>query len=385
MPTLQVYLPQDRWRALARGVALPESTTGATLFADISGFTQLTESFTQALGPRRGAEELSRQINAVYDALIAAIEHYGGSVITFAGDAITCWFDSRSLLSLPAEPGECAVAAALALQATMAAFPALGLKVVVTSGPARRYVVGDPAQQWLDVLAGATLARLATAEHLAARGEILVDAALAAGLPIAAWRTAENGERFAVVPPSAHALLPAGASLPLTALPELIPEAAVLRPYILPAVWEREQSGLGAFLTELRPAVALFLHFTGLDYDGDAEAQRQLNDFICRAQVLVARYEGALLQLNIGDKGSYLYAVFGAPIAHEDDARRAVQAALALRQLSATLAWLPPVQIGLAQGVMRTGAYGGQTRRTYGALGEAVNLAARLMEAAAPG
>jgi class 3 adenylate cyclase len=37
---------------------------------------------------RRGAEEITRRINAVYDALIGAIERYGGSVISFAGDLL---------------------------------------------------------------------------------------------------------------------------------------------------------------------------------------------------------------------------------------------------------------------------------------------------------
>ena len=41
------------------------------------------------------------------------------------------------------------------------------------------------------------------------------------------------------------------------------------------------------------------------------------------------------------------------------------------------------LQMGISQGVMRVGAYGGQTRRTYGALGDDVNLAARLMQTAA--
>jgi tetratricopeptide (TPR) repeat protein len=44
-----------------------------------------------------------------------------------------------------------------------------------------------------------------------------------------------------------------------------------------------------------------------------------------------------------------------------------------------------PLRIGIAQGVMRVGAYGGVTRRTYGALGDEVNLAARLMTTAGPG
>src|SRR5215207_4372567 len=93
MDQLRVYLPQDRRAALARGELLPEHTRGATLFADISGFTPLTEALDRALGPRQGAEALTRQLNQIYDALIAEVERYSGSVIGFAGDSITCWFE----------------------------------------------------------------------------------------------------------------------------------------------------------------------------------------------------------------------------------------------------------------------------------------------------
>jgi class 3 adenylate cyclase len=66
---LVAYLPQDRQRALALGEDLPERTTGVALFADISGFTPLTEALDRALGARRGAEARVQQINQVYEAL----------------------------------------------------------------------------------------------------------------------------------------------------------------------------------------------------------------------------------------------------------------------------------------------------------------------------
>jgi class 3 adenylate cyclase len=95
MDLLNSYLPSDRRRVLARGETMPERTTGAALFADISGFTPLTERLERTLGPRRGAEELTHQLNQVYDALIAEIDSYVGSEIRFAGDAVTCWFDEK--------------------------------------------------------------------------------------------------------------------------------------------------------------------------------------------------------------------------------------------------------------------------------------------------
>ena len=109
METFVVYIPQDRRRALASGIPLPAHTSGSALLADISGFTPLTEALARSLGARRGAEELTRLLNEVYDALIAAVDRSGGSVIGFAGDGITCWFDDRDDPAAP-RAVECAVA-----------------------------------------------------------------------------------------------------------------------------------------------------------------------------------------------------------------------------------------------------------------------------------
>ncbi|MBA3470877.1 MAG: adenylate/guanylate cyclase domain-containing protein [Herpetosiphonaceae bacterium] len=202
---LRPYLPPDRYAAIVQGITLPDRASGAVLFADISGFTALTAALAAQLGMRRGAEEVTRQIDAVYAALIGVLDHYGGSVVGFSGDAITCWF--------AADAGGRATRCALAMQTTMAAFAArrlpdgttsaLAIKVAVASGSVRRFLVGEPAIQRLDVLAGATLERLAQAEALASSGEVVLDAAtaqrLADHITISAWRESAAGDPVAVV------------------------------------------------------------------------------------------------------------------------------------------------------------------------------------------
>jgi class 3 adenylate cyclase/tetratricopeptide (TPR) repeat protein len=131
--------------------------------------------------------------------------------------------------------------------------------------------------------------------------------------------------------------------------------------------------------------VTLFLRFQGIDYDHDEAGYEKLDRYIRWIQGVVNRYEGHLLQITIGDKGSYTCIAFGAPIAHEDDAIRAVSSALELSKPPQDLAFIKPAQIGVAQGQMLAGAYGSPSRRTYGAMSDEINLSARLMEAAAPG
>jgi adenylate cyclase len=386
--TLDAYLPIDRRQALARGAALPDRVEGAALFADISGFTPLTEALVQELGPQRGVEELTHHLNRVFDALIAELHRFGGSVIGFGGDAITCWLEG--------DTGLRATACALAMQQAMGPFAAvtipsggtftLAMKVAVATGAARRFLVGDPGIHLIDVLAGATLDRLAKAEHHAGRGEVVLDAqtvhALGDQVQIGAWRHDDGTEeRFGVVEGLA-------AQVGDTPWRSLAPGAQVerqVRSWLLPPVYELLRAGRGEFLAELRPVVVLFCRFTGIDYDGDDQAGEKLDAYIRWIQSVLARYEGYLLFLSMGDKGSYLGAAFGAPIAHEDDAERAVSAALELRVLPGELDFVKDVQIGISQGRMLAGAYGGTARRTYGVMGDDVNLAARLMEAAAPG
>lgn len=387
MEQLNAYIPMDRRQALARGIVLPDRLSGAALLADISGFTPLTEALARELGTRRGAEELTGHLNQVYDALIAELHRYGGCVISFAGDAITCWLDG--------DDGRRAVACALAMQAAMTRFRqvvipsgstvSLAVKTAVATGTARRFVVGCQDIQLIDILAGDTLERLAEAGSLAGKGEVVLTPETAdrlqAHLMVDAWRLyPASGELFALVSQLTTAVAPK----PWPPLPDTLSEVDI-RPWLLPTVYDQLRHGRGEFLAELRPAHALFVQFGGLNYDQDPQAGEKLDAFIQQVQRLVTHYDGAMLQVSVGDKGNYLYAAFGAPVAHEDDATRAVSVAWELKNLAAGLKDIQEVKIGVASGRMRTGAYGGSARRTYGVLGDSVNLSARLMEKAAPG
>ena len=97
---------------------------------------------------------------------------------------------------------------------------------------------------------------------------------------------------------------------------------------------------------------------------------------------VIARFEGHIAQY-LGD-GLLVY--FGYPLAHEDDAQRAVRAGLgmveAMGQLNTRLAQERGVQLavrlGIHTGLVVVGEVGGGTRQEQLALGETPNLAARL-------
>ena len=102
----------------------------------------------------------------------------------------------------------------------------------------------------------------------------------------------------------------------------------------------------------------------------------------------VYRYEGTVARLM----GDGLLAFFGAPIAHEDDPRRAVLAGLeivaGMAEFRATLprrAREMDVRVGINTGLVVVGAVGSDLRLEYTALGDAINVAARMEQTAVPG
>ncbi len=103
----------------------------------------------------------------------------------------------------------------------------------------------------------------------------------------------------------------------------------------------------------------------------------------------VYRYEGTVARLM----GDGILAFFGAPIAHEDDPQRAVLASLEILQsikpysarVRKSWGFDLNVRVGINTGLVVVGAVGSDMRMEYTALGDAINIAARMEQAAAPG
>ncbi len=394
---------------------------GTLLFADMSGFTALSEKLS-ALG-KQGAEEISAIINRLFDALVAEVQFHHGALIKFGGDALTAFFDSEALGPVHAAA---ATGAALAMQARMQDFAAvetrlgtfrLGLRVGVHSGQVFAAEVGDSSHIEL-VMTGHEVNRVAEAQEIAAPGEVVVSAQTAALLEGARLVPRAGGfHQILDLPeticwmPAPIPLAPAGPA-DLETLELLARQVSALRPYLVRGLPRRFLDTTSTELGEFRPVSVLFANFHDfsalLDLPGCTAEQAALvlNAYFRRAQALVHQYGGIINKVDMYTHGDKLMALFGAPVAHEDDPLRAVHCALALEytleeaneeiaaivQSGGLAAGREPVHvprlqqhIGINTGTVFAGRVGGRQRYEYTVMGPAVNLAARLMAAAQDG
>ncbi|RLT39319.1 MAG: zinc-ribbon domain-containing protein [Chloroflexi bacterium] len=197
-------------------------------------------------------------------------------------------------------------------------------------------------------------------------------------------------------PPPIPAPPPAPAPPPPTPAPvATAPVVANLDRFIPRELMGKLQSARsnGAMVGERRIVTMLFCDVKGstaaagqLDPEEWAEIINGAFEFMIKP---VYKYEGTLARLM----GDAILAFFGAPIAHEDDPQRAILAGLEIvneivdyrQRISRQWGIDISVRVGINTGLVVVGAVGSDLRMEYSALGDAINLAARMEQTAQPG
>ena len=378
--TLVSFVPRlvvdwaDRGTAKLEEPAEERLRAGA-LFADVSGFTALTESLAERGAD--GAEELTRLLNLYFGGLIDLIDRYGGDAVKFAGDAVVALWPAEDDAALAAAVRDIA-ACALALQARLHDFEVgpgrrLSMKLSIGAGDVRVQHVGGVFDRWEMLLSGPPLGQLGLANDHARPGDIVVapealtllDGA-AAGEPRPDGCLRLTGLAGAVLPRERPPLLPQPAAAP------------ILRGFLPGAIRARVDAGQSDWLGELRRVSVAFVNLHGFDVDTPLE---RAHAAMRAMQMALYRYEGSINKISIDDKGASLLAVLGLPpLAHEDDPERAVRAAAGIRAGLAEQGI--DCSVGVTSGLAFCGVIGNARRREYTVMGDVVNLSARLMVAA---
>jgi class 3 adenylate cyclase/tetratricopeptide (TPR) repeat protein len=343
---------------------------GTFVFADVSGFTRLSERLAR-IG-NEGAEHLVDAINSCFSALLADVYAPGGSLVKFGGDALLLWFEG---------PGheERACASAFAMQQTIRTVgrvragpteTTLRMSVGVHSGQYAMFLVGGSSREL--IVAGPAASTVVAMEAAASAGQILVSPETAKRLPRDCLGS------------------PCGPGILLRRKPggqHLAPPEEPARPSddliagCLPVELRRHVLSSPA-APEHRAVTVGFVQFGELDglieRRGPTETAVLLDEFVGTAQEALDRFEVCMIASDIASDGGKLYICSGAPRAVGDDEERML---LAVRQIMSADQPLP-VRAGVNRGRAFAGEIGPPYRRSYSVMGDTVNLAARLMGAA---
>ncbi|MBC7878521.1 MAG: tetratricopeptide repeat protein [Anaerolineales bacterium] len=352
----------DRYRAgEMRG-----SFQGASMFADLSGFSTMTDTLSQH--GSHGAEVLAEMMRVVFEPLVNAVYAQGGFVIGYAGDAFNAVFPSEQV---EGDIAKRCLASAMAIQSQVKShsqistaygnFP-IHIKVGIGFGETRWQIfksVDDAhATYWFrgDSLTGAV-----AAEECCRPGDIVTDANL-----------------YALLKDTVHVSNVADCFLIKNVDADVLPEPLPVSPPMpaddLVGIFFPDSVARLPLAGEFRQAVNLFI-----DIPAGISDEALIAPFMQTVYLLQEQYGGYFLRPDLGDKGFNLLMIWGAPAAHENDVERALNFIL---ELSARTRL--SLRAGLSYRMAYAGFIGASQLEDYTAYGWGVNLAARLMEHAGP-
>ena len=376
-----------------------------SLFADISGFTKLSESFSKK--GRKGSEFLAFCLNRYMELLINIIGKNGGDIIKFAGDAL--------LVIWPQEKGgdevnSCRRALQCALQIItkldkleMVKGRVLSVKVGLGFGECKVLLVGGIFDRFECLVVGESMRQACSSEcHCQGGGEVVVCESV--------YNLIQQYYDFEVAPPDLqhgdndglnyYKLIKAKNTMDkvkiradaflmrkkfstieikskYNELKKFVPAAIAMYLDIEQEIWSKES----------RLLTIMFLNLSiDLKHTKTQDGLEHIQNIISKVQRCIYRTQGSLNKFLMDDKGSVLLIAWGLPpLSNHDDSLRAVLTGIniiqELKNYKSEKWGSCGAKIGISTGYCFSGICGNiGNRREYSVLGEIVNLAARYMQ-----
>ncbi|HEY9647775.1 MAG TPA: adenylate/guanylate cyclase domain-containing protein, partial [Chroococcidiopsis sp.] len=395
---------------------------GTLLFTDLAGFTPLLEA--NAAQGRRGAAHLLKVLNHYFSEMIEIISKSGGDLLEFTGDAMLVQFLADAQRSDVAQ----AVRAGLRMQRAMEHFSnieaangqyQLGMRVGVHSGRFLTADIGTPIRM-AHVLLGKTVQQAKQAEGSGKVGRVCLSKVESDRLgepfryeptdlsymlvndDFSADQLGEYDITLSRRRQSGLVLLDRSAEGLLLEINEAVKRVEVLAGYVPSPILRLlvESASQRRIPPNFPESIVVFVNLLGLPESVDAASQEELDSLVrsfSRAfssiNAAVSSRGGILQKVTYQLVGSDILVYFGVLTSRTDDALRAADTAIAIReivnQLPTPLINDKPINVACRIGITRGAVFAAEIgeprgRREFNILGDPVNTAARLMTRAAP-
>lgn len=339
---------------------------GTLAFADISGFTTLTEKLARR--GKVGAEEMGDLLNSTFAQLLVPAYDYGAALIKWGGDAVLLLFEGEGHEARACRAGwemQRTIRRAGQLR-TSAGAVTLRMSIGIHSGALDFFLLGDRHREL--IVTGPAATKTTLMEQVAEAGEVVVSPETAAAV----------GLRHTAPAPGPGLLL---SSAPDAELDPQRARNATMPADLACAVPEviRQHVASGLVESEHRFVTTGFVQFKGADEllttQGAAALAAALREVVDVTAEAAARHEVTFLATDVAADGGKVILLSGAPRSHDRAEERML---CALREIMDTPTTLQ-LRAGATNGRAFTGDFGPHYRRTYSIVGDSVNLAARLM------
>ncbi|MEJ5165918.1 MAG: adenylate/guanylate cyclase domain-containing protein, partial [Thermoanaerobaculia bacterium] len=324
---------------------------GTICFADISGFTPLSEALMK-IGPE-GSEILGSILNFYYENIIKIIKKYKGDVLSFAGDALNVYFERE----------EEAISSSIEIQnffkekkeaKTPAGIFPISIKIGIATGDLKFYILKEEGF-FNPVFEGEAIDKAAEAEHHSKSGEIVL------------FRDGKFlNIRAEFVQPEDYKKNNNFVGAEFIQSDFLID---TLHPFFK-EVFLKEQT---KFLNEHKYCVIIFINLN----------KGILKEIYKETAKILKKYQGFFLKVDCGDKGDKFLILFGIPFQIEEPLIKAYDFLIEFKKMAKEENF--SFKAGLNYAKIFAGFLGSDERCEYTVLGDGVNLAARLMQIAGEG